>query len=132
MKLKKKKKFRNTCTYCSCMKDVQVFQVSFASIFFESLYETQTYDRCKRFYRIYKFHIIFQIRVYNLLQKLIINELILVLVNFVNTQLMNFYFPTKTKIDGFFYMSNVNTLKKLIFYLLYFLFTFLATTNQRC
>ena len=45
----------------------------------------------------------------NLLQKLIINELVLVLVNFFNTQLMNFYFPAEKKkqIDEFFCMSNV-------------------------
>ena len=36
--------------------------------------------------------IIFRIKVYILLQKLIINELVLALVNFVNTQLMNFDF----------------------------------------
>ena len=38
-----------------CMKDVQAIQVSFASIFFESLYRTRTYEHCRRFYRIYKF-----------------------------------------------------------------------------
>ena len=50
-----KNKFRESRTYKRCMKDLQAFQVSFASIFPESLYETQMYKCCKGFCRFYEF-----------------------------------------------------------------------------